>query len=368
MRSPDDVLIAVTGGGTGGHIYPALAVAEALGAMGPGVRLVYIGASDGMEKRLAAERDIPFVGVPARKIRRLASADTLVTLAVLLRGYACARRELGARRPAAVLGTGGYVAAAAVMAAAGLGIPIVLHEQNAVAGRTNRWLAGRAKRVCVTYEASCAQFPGGKAVVTGLPTRTDIVSPRSRDEARARFGVPADASMALVLGGSQGAVALNRAILGALPLLPDDLFVLHQTGRHSAAEGAPPDLGGRYAAHAYLDAETLPLAYRAADLVVSRCGASTLAELAANGLPAILVPYPAAYADHQTANAQAVCSKGAAVLMPQNDLTPGRLRDEIGSLIGDRTRLSAMAEASRSLARPDAASDVAAVVMEVAGR
>jgi UDP-N-acetylglucosamine--N-acetylmuramyl-(pentapeptide) pyrophosphoryl-undecaprenol N-acetylglucosamine transferase len=356
------VTIVVTGGGTGGHIYPALAVAEALVKVRPDVGVVYIGAAGGMEERLVKERGISFTGVAARKLRRLASPDTLLTLAVLCRGWSQARRHLRRLAPASVLGTGGYVAAAAVLAASSLRVPIVLHEQNAIPGRTNRWLARRAQRVCVTFEDSLSAFPADRAVVTGLPIRDDVVAPVGRDEARRSLAIPTDSFMVLVLGGSQGAVAINRVVREALAALPQGVFVMHQTGAQDSETG-PQANANRYRALAYLDAETLPLAYRAADLVVSRCGASTLAELAANGLPAVLVPYPAAYADHQTANARAVTSRGAGILLPQADLTPEALTAHITSLMNDRGKLAAMASASAALSRPHAAEDVARIVL-----
>jgi len=357
--------VAVTGGGTGGHIYPALSVARALPAQAREVSVVYIGAENGMEAHLASEWGIPFVGVPARKIRRLASLDTLVTLAVLYRGYRRARAALRRDRPAALLGTGGYVAAAATIAAHHERIPVVIHEQNAVAGRTNRWLAARAQRICLSFECSQAAFPADRTVVTGLPTRSDIVSSASREDARRRLSVPTDAFTLLVLGGSQGAAAVNRVVWDALPSLPEHVSVLHQTGPRSSPEPVPSRHG--YVSRSYFDAETLPIAFRAADLVLSRCGASTLAETAMNGLPALLVPYPAAYADHQTANARAVSDAGAGILIPQATLTASALTRQVQELMGDPERLARMSAASASLARPDAAARVARVVLECAG-
>lgn len=357
--------IAVTGGGTGGHIYPALAVCQALRELRPGVDLVYLGGSGGLEERLVVEEGIPFVALPARKVRKLLAPDTLLALLALWRGYRRARAELRRTQPRALLATGGYAAAAAARAAASMGVPVILHEQNAVAGRTNRWLSRYAVRVCLTFEASASAFPPDRTVVTGLPIRTGVMPQSGRESSRAALGIPADVFVVLVLGGSQGALAINDAVRAALDCLPDNVFVLHQTGPRDAT---PPPKRPGYRCMPYLDARTLPLAYGSADIVVSRCGASTLAEILANGLPAILIPYPAAYADHQTANAKAVVQAGAAVLMPQSEMTPQRLADTIVSLMECPEKLSDMASAALRLARPDAAKRVAEVVLECAER
>ncbi len=355
--------VAITGGGTGGHIYPALAVGEFLSRTYPDVRVCFIGASGGMEERLAQSSGFPFSGVVARKIRRLISPDTVVTLLVLGRGWLQARRHLRTISPSVVLGTGGYVAAATVIAASGLGLPVVIHEQNAIGGRTNRWLARLAARVCLTYEESLPNFPRERAVVTGLPIRADLVGTVERGEAHRALGVPPESFMVLVLGGSQGAQALNKVVREAISRLPDNVFVLHQTG---PTDADPCGSRERYRPVAFLDTKMLRLAYHAADLALSRCGASTLAELAVAGLPAMLVPYPAAYADHQTANARVVVRHGAAVLIPQAELTPARFVGEVIALMEDRERLESMARASAALARPNAAEQVGRLVIECA--
>ncbi len=361
------MVVVVTGGGTGGHIYPAIAVAEALKGAAADIHVRYIGAVNGRERDIAAENGLDFIGVPARKIRRLASPDTLVSLLTLCMGYRQARAHMRSDRPGAVLGTGGYVAAAATLAAAALGVPTVIHEQNAVAGRTNRWLAKRATTVCVTYEASAREFAGSRVVVTGLPLRAALLSRWKRDEARRRFGIPDNAFTLLVLGGSQGAAALNEVVTDTLGRLDDGVAVIHQTG--SGPSRRPPEgIRCRYAPLAYLGTEDLTAAYGSADLALCRCGASTLAEVAMAGLPSLLVPYPLAYADHQTANARVVVNAGAGTLIPQSQLTPERLLQEIASLRSDRGKLNAMAQASAHLARPDAARAVADEVLRCAWR
>jgi UDP-N-acetylglucosamine--N-acetylmuramyl-(pentapeptide) pyrophosphoryl-undecaprenol N-acetylglucosamine transferase len=355
--------VAVTGGGTGGHIYPAIAVAEALRRSSPDVEIVYIGAVGGREETVAAEFGLPFVGVAARKIRRLISLDTVVSLLVLGRGYLQARARLRELSPDAVVCTGGYVAASAALAAETMGIPVVVHEQNAVAGRTNVRVARRAARVCVTYTESASVFPRDKVVVAGLPVRAAVLAMPGRDEARARLGIPTDAFVIFVTGGSQGAAAINAVVWEAIGSLQPGVHVIHQTGAIGAPRDVVPADGCGYQALAFLDTPTVTAAYAAADLAVCRCGASTLAEVAIAGLPAVLVPFPAAYADHQTANARAVEKAGAGVLVPQSDLTPERLLREIRLLREDSGARGAMASASAALGRPHAADHVARVVV-----
>ncbi len=358
--------IGLTGGGTGGHIYPALAVLEHLRAIAAPPRTIYLGARGGREESLAQAYGLTFIGLSARKIQRLMSPDTLWTLAVLFRGYLQARRALQRIQPDAILGTGGYVAAAACLAAAHLQIPVILHEQNAVPGRTNLWLARKARRICVSFRGTEAAFPAGKAIWTGVPIRSDIVSTSAKAEARTHFGIPCGAFVILVLGGSQGSAAINATVRKAVSQLPEDAYVLHQTGDGDNPES--PSTDSRYLPRGYFDRTDLPLAYRSADLVVSRAGASSLAEIAANELPSILVPYPYAYADHQTVNAGAFVEAGAAALIPQSDLSADRLISEFHRSMSDRSGLVAMARAAAGLAARGAAEAVADEVMKAAGR
>lgn len=364
----------VTGGGTGGHIYPALAVVDALRDAPGGADVRYVGGVSGMEARIVPAAGVPFVGITTRKLRKLASPGTVGVLLALLRGYREARALVDAFRPDVVLGTGGYVAAATVLASARAGVPTAIHEQNAVIGRTNRLLARWARCVCVSFEESLAAFPTARTVLTGVPVRAGIVSEAPREEARACLGLRPGAFALLVLGGSQGARALNALVPEAAERLEEGVQVVHQTGEREAATveeraSALRAVGRAYVVRPYLDAPEFALAYRAADLVVCRCGASTLAEVTANGLPSLLVPYPAAYADHQTANARAIERAGAGVLLPEGTLTAEALAERIEGLRRDAATRASMADRSRALARPHAARDVCrAATALVAGR
>lgn len=234
--------------------------------------------------------------------------------------------------------------------------PSIIHEQNAVPGRTNLLLAKLVKSVCVTFEDSAAFFPKGKVQVTGLPIRASMFQPRDKAEARAKLGLKPDGFTVFVCGGSQGARRVNELAIAAAPILAGlGAQVFHQTGQRNYEDvkaGLPGDICD-YKIAAYLDDPAD--AYWAADLIVCRSGASTLAELCAVGLPAILVPYPFAYADHQARNAEVLVKRGAAVIMEESSASSEGLANQIAALIRDPEQMRKMAAASKSLARPDAA-------------
>jgi len=364
--------IVVSGGGTGGHIFPALAVCEGLTRREPDCELLYIGSATGMETEIVPKAGVPFQGVTARKLRKLVSLSTVGVGLSLVRGWAEARRYLRAYRPDAVIGTGGYVAGAATLAGASLGIPTLILAPDAIPGRTNRMLARFAQRICVSFEETRVRFPAEKTIVTGLPLRAGAIAPAEIDprEARCRFeGLAADRFTVLVIGGSQGARALNEIVLEALPdLVGRGMQVLHQTGPKNIddvrvktrALGLPSATG--FCPVAFLNAEQVPMAYRAADVIVCRGGMSTLSEVMANAVPAMIVPLPTAYADHQTANAQILAKRGAALCCPEFDLHPEGLLNKLMSLRETPGRLERMQDASRAMGRPDAADRVAELV------
>lgn len=365
--------IALSGGGTGGHIFPALAVAESLRRLAPDAEMLYIGGTTGIETEIVPRWGLPFQAVTARKLRKLLSPSTLLVALSLLKGYREARTYLRAFQADAVIGTGGYVAAAAVLAGARSGLPAVILAPDRLPGRTNRLLARFARRICVVFPETMAAFPGGKTVLTGMPVRADIVAPPevTPQAARCRFpNLRPEPFTLLVIGGSQGAQAVNRIVLEAVPLLLDaSLQVLHQTGAKNieavrTQAGALIDRPG-YCPVAFLGETEMPLAFRAADIVLCRGGISTLAEVMVNALPAVVVPLPTAYADHQTVNAQALASAGAALVRPEKDLRASNLTEDLLALRDDPARRQRMADASRLMGRPQAADDVAKLVFEL---
>ncbi len=263
------------------------------------------------------------------------------------------------------IGTGGYTTAAVLVAQRLLVGRIVIHEQNAVPGRTNKWLARIAGRVCVTFEDSAKAFPKDKVVVTGLPIRRDFADLPEKSEARRGLDLAEDLFTVLVVGGSQGARSLNELIIGAWPAIDDGgTQVLHQVGQRNLEETRQLFRASeRYRIEAYVD---MPTAMAAADLVIGRSGASTVAEITACGLPSILIPYPYGIALEQKANAGYLVEHNAAILCEQAACTSEKLAGIIRELRADAARLSAMASASKALGKPDAAQQVAQIALGLA--
>jgi UDP-N-acetylglucosamine--N-acetylmuramyl-(pentapeptide) pyrophosphoryl-undecaprenol N-acetylglucosamine transferase len=357
----DRAPIVIMAGGTGGHVFPALAVAERLRAWG--VPVVWLGTRLGLEAKLVPPAGIPIewigvAGLRGKGWQRRLAAPLMIAQALWQAGGILRRLQ-----PCLVLGMGGFVSGPGGLMARLLGIPLVIHEQNALAGMTNRWLSRLAGRVLEAFPGS---FPAPRQALTvGNPVRAGIAA---LPEPAQRFAGRTGRARLLVVGGSQGALALNQRVPAALALLPptERPEVWHQAG------GALQELTAR----AYQAAgvavrlqpfiEEMAAAYGWADLVLCRAGAITVAELAAAGVGAVLVPFPYAVDDHQTANARFLERAGAAVLAPQAGLSPARLAALLQPLLGDRTRLLAMARAARCLARADAAEQVARVCLEQA--
>ncbi|MBX6421531.1 MAG: undecaprenyldiphospho-muramoylpentapeptide beta-N-acetylglucosaminyltransferase [Fulvimonas sp.] len=349
--------VMIAAGGTGGHVYPALAVAEVLRARGHEV--VWLGTPDSFEARVVPRHGIGVETVRVSGLRGQGLRRWFAAPLTLLRALRQARGILRRQRPAVVLGMGGYAAGPGGFAAWLAGIPLVIHEQNAVAGYTNRWLAPLARRV---LEA----FPGtfGEARTVGNPVRGAIAA---LADPGVRYAGRSGAARLLVLGGSQGARALNETVPAALALLPEDRRpqVRHQAGRTlELAQRAYGAAGVVAEVNAFI--EDMASAYGWADLVICRAGASTVAELAAAGCAALLVPYPHAVDDHQTRNAQYLVRAGAALLLPQAQLTAPRLAELLGELLVARDRLVAMAQAARRAAWPNAAVAIADACLECA--
>ncbi len=348
--------IMIMAGGTGGHVMPGLAVAAEMQARD--WRVVWLGNPTGMEATLVPKHGIAMQWVRMGGVRGKGLATKLLLPLRLLGAFRDSLRALRACRPAVVLGMGGYVAFPGGVMAALLQRPLVVHEQNSVAGLTNRLLARLADRV---LEA----FPGtlGGAQCTGNPLRAQMLR---ADPPQPRYAARSGPLRLLVVGGSLGAQALNEAVPAALALLPAPARprVLHQCGRgrREALEVRYRELGVEATVREFID--DMADAYRDADLLVSRAGAMTVAEIAAIGVASLLVPFPHAVDDHQTGNARFLAGREAALLVPQPELTPRRLADALGDL--DRPALAAMAARAHALARPDAARRVADICEEAA--
>ena len=366
MRDPATRLL-IAGGGTGGHLMPALAIAQALSERAPDVEPVLIGAVRGVEARILPTRDFRFHLLPSEPIYRRTwwrNVRWPLIAGRLLREVAQVFAE---EQPAAVLGTGGYASAPVVWWAARHGIPTAVQEQNAYPGLATRLLSRRVRHVYLGLpEArSLLRFgPHTEVFDTGNPITPP--APERRAEALARFGFDGSRQVILVTGGSQGALAINRAVAGWLDAGGlGDADLLWVTGRGTHAEFA-----GRHRPPAVQVIDFLdPMAdgYAVADIVVSRAGMITVAELCAWGLPSVLVPLPTAAADHQTHNARVLAEAGASVLLPQAALTPASLGDAVSSLLGDRARRDAMAASALARGRPQAAADIVSRLLTLAG-
>lgn len=353
--------VLVMAGGTGGHVFPALAVADELRARG--VPVVWIGARGGLEAKLVPAHGYPVEWLEVAGLRGKGRAQRLAAPWMLARALwqaACVLRRL---RPRLVLGFGGYVSGPAGLMARLLGVPLLIHEQNAIAGFTNRILARLATRVC---EAFPGAFPAAfGAVATGNPVRAAIAAlPSPVARAATHGGRP----QLLVLGGSQGALALNTLLPQALARLPADARprVVHQAGGRMLDTAAEAYRAAGVDARLEPFIDDMAAAYAAADLVVCRAGALTVAELAAAGVASLLVPFPFAVDDHQTANGRFLERAGAARVLAQSTLTAETLAAELAALLPDRERLLTMALAARALARPDAARTVAELGLALA--
>jgi UDP-N-acetylglucosamine--N-acetylmuramyl-(pentapeptide) pyrophosphoryl-undecaprenol N-acetylglucosamine transferase len=362
--------LLIAGGGTGGHIYPALAVARSLRARPAAAELDWLGGHRGLEASL-----VPPEGIRVRRLllRSLRSAgrDIHLVLDPIRLGLSIPQAFvlLLLRRPAAIFTTGGYVAIPTLLAAFVLRIPSVLWEGNVVPGRSVRFVARLATLLAVSYAETATALGRDGAYVTGTPIRS--IAGVDPDEARATFGGRAGERILLVFGGSQAVRRINDAVIAALPRLVERVRVVHVTGDTgyaaalAAREQLPAELRDRYRPYPFLHAE-MTAALAAADLAVGRAGSSTLAEAAAFALPMAIVPYPHA-AGHQRRNAEIHAAAGAAILVEDEDLDADKLV-EVAGLLADPARHAVMSAAARDLARPDAAVAVADLVLALARR
>jgi UDP-N-acetylglucosamine--N-acetylmuramyl-(pentapeptide) pyrophosphoryl-undecaprenol N-acetylglucosamine transferase len=359
-------LFLISGGGTGGHTFPGLAVASVLKARGH--RCAWIGSHDGVEARRVPDAGIEYVAIATGKLRRYWDwrnvSDLLVNVPA---GVAGAWRALGRLRPRVVFGTGGFVALPVVTAAALRGIPAVIHEQTAVPGLANRLCAPFARRIAVTYADSARHLPSAKVVVTGNPVRPELRR-GSRADALARYGFDPGLPVVYVTGGALGAHRINRAVGDALPALLAHAQIVHQCGDNPTTgdlawlrerRGAlPPALAARYVVAPFVGAELADL-FAATSLVIGRAGAGTVNECCQLGIAALYVPLPGTSGDEQTANARLVERAGGAEILPQDALTPAALAQRVDALVAAPDRLKTMGERATTLAVPDAAERIA---------
>jgi UDP-N-acetylglucosamine--N-acetylmuramyl-(pentapeptide) pyrophosphoryl-undecaprenol N-acetylglucosamine transferase len=357
--------ILIAGGGTGGHLYPGIAVARELLARAADAKVTFVGTAAGIEARVIPREGFPLelirsAGLKGKSIGGLVRGLVMLPLSAL-----DAALVIGRTRPSVVLGVGGYSSGPVVMLAAIRGIPTLLMEQNAIPGATNRSLARFVKAAAVTYEQTVSFF-GRKAFVTGNPVRPEFFETQGAYDVHSQ---PPGAARVLVFGGSQGAHAINMAMVEAaarLAATTPRLAITHQTGERDVEMVRD---GYRRAG---LEARVEPFLFamdremKSADLVVCRAGATTLAELTAAGRPSILIPLPTATDDHQRRNAEALVARGAARMIEQRELTGERLASEIERLASDAGDRLEMSRQARSMARPDAAKVIVDKVLELA--
>jgi UDP-N-acetylglucosamine--N-acetylmuramyl-(pentapeptide) pyrophosphoryl-undecaprenol N-acetylglucosamine transferase len=350
------VTLMIAGGGTGGHIYPAIAIAQEFVQRDPSRQVIFVGTQYGLEKTIVPKAGFPIEFISVGGLKGKGKGELLKNLARLPIGFVQAWNVVGKHRPNVVLGVGGYSSGPVLLAARLRSIPTAIHEQNAFPGVTNRLLARVASAVAVAFADAGPRLKRTDAVVTGNPVREEFF--RAAD----RGPRPADRKRLLIFGGSQGSRVLNDAMIGALLFLPrlkDRLDIVHQTGpkevdRVREAYRASAFANARVVA--YLDPIVDEIA--AADLVVSRAGAMTIGELAAIGRAAILVPFGAATNNHQEVNARVVERAGGAVVITEGQLTPERLAMAITEVISDPPRAARMGSAARTLAAPNASKKI----------
>jgi UDP-N-acetylglucosamine--N-acetylmuramyl-(pentapeptide) pyrophosphoryl-undecaprenol N-acetylglucosamine transferase len=365
--------IVLTGGGTGGHIYPALSVAEHLKDDPAVEAILYIGAIGHPEEKLAIANGLEFVGIKVSGLPRTLSPRLITWPIEMFAAVMRAKEVLKAFRPTAVLGTGGYASAPPLAAAGLLHIPTAVHEPDAHPGLVNRLLGRKAQLISLGMQGAAGRMSTtfGRIVFNGNPVRGTFLTPIQRNAAAAILGLRSDLKTVLVTGGSQGAKALNEAVVAALPRLLElepHIQIVHQCGDknlNDVKERLTPGLEGspRYHLRAYFD--DLSVAYAVCDLAVTRAGAMTVAELAVSGTPAIFVPYPFAAQDHQTHNARYMESQKAATVIMQEDLTGETIYNQISALVNDDGRLAEMRKRMREIGKPDAAKVLAQQVMQL---
>jgi len=353
--------VIIAGGGTGGHIYPGIAIAQEFRRRDADTQILFVGTARGLETKIIPREGFNLELIEIAALKRVGFVNRIKSLLMLPKSFLDVRALIKRVRPDVVIGVGGYASGPVVLMAALMDVPTLVAEQNALPGFTNRILARFVKAAAISFEEA-REFFGEKAEITGNPVRAEF------------FDVPVkhtgDVIHVLITGGSQGARAINEALIGALPLLDEEkdrLSFTHQTGENDfyRVRDAFENSGLKAEVKPFI--EKMVDEFTEADLVISRAGATTVAELAAAGKPAIMIPFPYAADDHQRKNAEAVERAGAGRMILQAELTPERLAKELLWLARDPQQLGRMAEASKSLGRQDAAKRVVDLAMRIVG-
>lgn len=359
--------ILVTGGGTGGHIYPALAFIRYVQKIQPDSEFLYVGTHRGLENKIVPETGISFKTIKIQGFKRKLSLDNIKTVQLFVESIKRSKEILREFKPDVVIGTGGYVSGSVVYAAARMKIPTIVHEQNSVPGITNKFLSRFADRVGISFPDAAQYFPENKTVLVGNPRAQEVVT-SGKSEVLEQYGLLPDIPTVLIFGGSQGALKINQAVIQALPKFPQKEYqVLYASGDRYYNEIAEKfdieKINHNLSLQPYIKNMTDVMAN--VDLLIGRAGATSIAELTALGLPAILIPSPYVTNDHQTKNAQSLVNAGAVKMITDADLTGEKLVEAVDEIMGDPEKKAMMAEASRQEGIPDAAERLWSLVNEI---
>ncbi|RRK11571.1 undecaprenyldiphospho-muramoylpentapeptide beta-N-acetylglucosaminyltransferase [Lactiplantibacillus garii] len=359
--------LMISGGGTGGHIYPALALIDALKAHDKHAEVLYVGTHRGLESRIVPERGIDFKTIKIQGFKRSLSLQNFKTVYLFLKSVVTARKYIKAFKPDVVVGTGGYVSGAVVFAASQMHIPTVIHEQNSVVGVTNKFLSHFVDKIAISFESARSQFPEKKVVMTGNPRAQQVANIQKTGALKA-FGLKDDVPTVLIFGGSRGAARINAATASAVPELNkrayQTLFVTGQVHYDKIMDSLKTTaLAPNVKIEPYI--KNMPAILPEIAVILGRAGATSIAEITALGIPSILVPSPYVTNDHQTKNAQSLVNAGAAELVKEADLTATSLLKAVDGLMLSASRRDDMAKNAKKLGMPDAADQLLNVLETV---
>jgi UDP-N-acetylglucosamine--N-acetylmuramyl-(pentapeptide) pyrophosphoryl-undecaprenol N-acetylglucosamine transferase len=353
MSNSNNIHIIISGGGTGGHIFPALSIADEIKSRIPDADILFVGAKDRMEMERVPAAGYRIEGLPVRGLKRKLTLENISILRDFLKSQRMARNIIKEFKPVIVIGVGGYASAPVLRAASRMGIPCLLQEQNSYAGVTNRLLAKKSSTICVAYEGMAKYFPSEKLVYTGNPVRNIILNEELKKEGRLHFNLKTENPVLFIMGGSLGARTLNRSMLRNIDQLSAmDIEIIWQTGK-IYSEAIREDLKNKALPNIHvLDfVSRMDLAYNVADLLVSRAGALSLSEICVTGKPSVLVPSPNVAEDHQTKNAQALVNAGAAIMVKDIEAEE-KLIDQAVALLTDKNKLTELGNNALKLAKP----------------
>ncbi len=362
--------VIISGGGTGGHIFPAISIANALRAIEPGIEILFVGAEGRMEMEKIPSAGYRIIGLPVTGIQRSLTLKNLKVMYRLMKSLLLAKKILKDFNPDVVVGVGGYASGPVLRQAGNMKIPTLIQEQNSYAGITNKLLAKKASLICVAYDGMEKYFPAGKIIKTGNPVRQNFDNLKELEDAAFKhFNLKKEYPVILVLGGSLGAGSINKSLSESISLLRDsDCQWLWQTGKHyyeSIKLLVEDTVNDNISVHGFIN--RMEYAYAVADIIVSRAGAGTISELCLVGKPAILIPSPNVAEDHQTKNARALSEKNAAMLIPDVQALKTLVSESI-KLVADKARRDVLSENIRKMADRDADIRIAKEVLKLAGK